>query len=611
MTGDNNQTEPQKSAAEARELLIQERAVSRGIAIGRVVCLYGENRQFFRVAIEAERVEKEIERLHRAYERSRKQLEKLIAPNPDVSSASVSAIFASQKLMIEDPSFIAQIEAEIRNNRTNSEWAIRKIADGFATRFKGFEDEHLRERYIDIFDLSERMINSLAGLKTPPMPFSRNVVIAAKELRPSTLVDLSSQGVVGVITENGGWTSHTFILARELNLPAVTGVRKLFRKVKTGDTVVVDGFAGRVIVSPSKETLAGISSNRRDHGMTSETKKASRPPTRTLDGQRVIVYANADTPSAFAEARSLGAEGIGLFRSEYLMGPNQKVPSVSSQIAAYSAIASAAGKGRVRIRTFDIEVERLIDERSARERNPALGLRAVRLGLTRPWLMKQQIRALLLASYGQPIDIIVPMVSGLSELRSFRAALADEQSSLHSKGKRTGEPQIGVMIEVPSAVFMIEQILAEADFICLGTNDLIQYLLAADRDNESVASWYRTVHPAVLRAVQMVIDQGAKASKPVIVCGEMAGSPYYVPVLIGLGATILSTNRNSIASVRNVISGIAFDEAKELCRDLVSASTVEEVEERLDAHIRANWIHLFPTGFLEQPASPLRTRTRL
>ncbi|HMQ04024.1 MAG TPA: phosphoenolpyruvate--protein phosphotransferase [Pyrinomonadaceae bacterium] len=600
MTGDKNQSERFETTGTEHELHIRERAVSRGIAVGRIVCLYGENRQFYRTEIDTDRIEKEIERLRRAFEASRRQLDRLASAKSGQNASSTSAIFASQKLMIEDPKFLTAIEREIRDSRTNSEWAIKLVADQYATRLKGIADAHLRERYIDIYDVSDRMIGALAGTTDMRVPFVRQVVIAAKELRPSTLVELSTQGVVGVITENGGWTSHTFILAREMNLPAVTGVRKLFRKVKTGDTVVVDGFAGEVIVHPNKETLERIKGSNVSVALPQVSEKTSPPPTNTLDGQRIVIYANADSPSIYEKAEELGAEGIGLFRSESLLGRSQRVPSIASQTSAYSAIADAAGEGRVRIRTFDLEVERLIDERSARERNPALGLRAIRLGLTKREVLRQQLRALLLASNDRSIDIVVPMVSGLSEMRGFREALEAERTSLEKKGKTVGKPQIGAMIEVPSAVVMIDEILAETDFVCLGTNDLIQYLLAADRDNESVSSWYRSVHPAVLRSVKFVLEAASRAAKPAIVCGEMAGSPYYVPVLVGLGATSLSMNRNSITGVRKIISGIASEETRELSSKLLQATTVEEVEAKLDEHIRANWFHLFPAGFLDR-----------
>ncbi len=599
MTGDENHSEHSEPTGPAGELRLSERAVSRGVAIGRVVCLYGDNRQFYRVEIVPGGVDREIERLHYAFETARRQLSKLAARKVSSFTASTPPIFESQKLMIEDPAFLTQIEEEIHGRQTNSEWAIKQIADRYAAKFKAIEDERLRDRYIDIYDVSERIIDALKGSSVAPLPFARDAIVAAKELRPSTLLELSAQGVIGIITENGGWTSHTFILAREMNLPGVTGVGKLFRKIKTGDKVVVDGFSGDVIVNPSDATLAAYSKARLPPKAAEKPIAADHPPTKTLDGQRIIIYANADSPAAYLKAKDLGAEGIGLYRSEFLLGRSQKVPGVSSQVAAYSAIAAAAGDDGVKIRTFDLEVERLIDERSARERNPALGLRAVRLGLTKPKLLRDQLRAILLASAGRKVDVVVPMISGVSELRSVRSILESEADSLKVKGRETGKPNLGSMIEIPSAVFMIDEILAEADFVCLGTNDLIQYLLAADRDNESVAGWYRTLHPGVLRAIGKVLGAASKAGKPAIVCGEMAGSPYYVPVLVGMGATALSMNRSSILAVRNVVSGIALEEARALVAEILRFETVEEIESKLAELVRSNWLHLFPAGFLK------------
>ncbi len=251
----------------------------------------------------------------------------------------------------------------------------------------------------------------------------------------------------------------------------------------------------------------------------------------------------------------------------------------------------------MKIRTFDLGAEQLLDQNSAKEKNPALGLRAIRLGLAYKKLLRTQLRALLRTSVGHRIDIIIPMVSGVSEVLAVKQMLEHERDHLAAKGKVVGTPRVGAMIELPSAVLMIKELLEETDFLCLGTNDLIQYMLGVDRDNEAVAGWFRTLHPAVLRAIRSVLDTAKSAGKPVIVCGEMAGSPYYVPVLIGLGATELSMNVHSIPKVRRIISGIALEEAANLTKSVEQCPTVEEIEEIVNHHVRKNWAHLFPPHF--------------
>jgi phosphotransferase system enzyme I (PtsI) len=498
-------------------------------------------------------------------------------------------------MLIEDSSLQSKFEKEITEQKINAEWAIKLVTDSYVARYKAFEDEHLRERYIDIEDVSERILTALNGGGGSDTASPKGAIIAARELKPSTLVELADDGPLAVITENGGWTSHTFILAREMNWPAVTGVKKILRRVKTGDDVIVDGYNGQIIINPEPETLERFSAAAaRLHEEHLTDSDEPRTPVKTLDGREIRIFANSDTPLGYKNAKRLGAQGIGLYRSEFLFNHFRGFPSENEQFDAYRAIAEAAGEEGVKIRTFDLSAEQLSDQNAAKEKNPALGLRAVRLGLAYKKLLRMQLRALLRASFEHQIDIVIPMASGVSEVIAVKKVLEHERNYLTTKGKCLGSPRVGVMIEVPSAVLMINELVEETDFLCLGTNDLIQYLLAADRDNEAVAGWYRTLHPAVLRSIKIVLDAANKAGKSVVICGEMAGSPYYVPILIGLGATELSMNVHSLSRVRKIVSGIAHEEAAELTRMIERCRTVEEIEKILNEHVRAHWAHLFP-----------------
>lgn len=598
MNARSNSNGDKRPAATAAEVRLRARAVSRGIAIGRVVCFYGSNRQFYRISLDDADVPREIKRLRSAITVAKRQLATIVNRKRGRIAESGPGIFDSHRAIIEDPSLQSKIETEIAEHKVNAEWAIKLVTDEYVAKYKAIEDEHLRDRYIDVEDVSDRILAALGGHPEFRLPFEKDSIIAAKELKPSTLVELSENEPMAFITENGGWTSHSFILAREMKRPAVTGVKNVLRRMKTGDLVIVDGYNGQVILNPSKETLKRFSAKALPFDETGKAKDGGHAvPAKTLDGKEIRIYANSDVPSNYLRAKDFGAQGIGLYRSEFLFNRFRGFPSENEQVEAYRTIAEAAGDGGVKIRTFDLGADQLLDQNAAKEKNPALGLRAIRLGLGYKKLLRTQIRALLRASHGYRIDVIVPMVSGLSEVRAVKQVLEHEARQLKEKGRKVGMVKLGAMIEVPSAVMMVDELVEETDFLCLGTNDLIQYLLAADRDNEAVSGWYRTLHPAVLRAIRTVLGAAARADKSAILCGEMAGSAYYAPLLIGLGAKELSMNATSIRLIRKVISGIAFEEAQRLVKSVENARTVEEIETSIDKQIRKNWRHLFPKNF--------------
>ena len=582
------------------EIRLKARSVSRGVAIGKIVCLYGRNRQFYRRPISKSDIPAEIKRVRAAFRLARRQLYRISDSKHSQPGGAVLGIFDAQSVILQDSSLQARIETEISEQLVNAEWAVKSVTDAYVARYKAIPDEHLRERYIDIEDVAERIVAALGGGGRSKILFDGESIIAARELRPSTLVEYSETLPKAIITEHGGWTSHTFILAREINLPAVTGLKKLLRRVETGDEVIVDGYNGQIILHPKKETLEEYRRVAdRFRMVAADESETSTGPLKTLDGREITIRANLDIPAVYKKAKRMGVHGIGLYRSEFLFNQFKGFPTENEQFEAYREIADYAGEDGVKIRTFDLGFDQLYGESAGKEKNPALGLRAVRFSLTQPKHFRSQIRALLRASYKRNIDIIIPMVGGLSDMRLVKEIAAKERRSLEKKGVEVGDPRIGAMIEVPSAVFMIRELLEEIDFACLGTNDLIQYLLAVDRDNESVAGWFRTVHPSVIRAVSNVITAASEAGKSLVACGEMAGSPFYVPLLIGLGATELSMNVNSIRPIRKLISGIAYEEARELVAKVKACKTTEQTEKALHQHIRSKWAHLFPPELLE------------
>jgi phosphotransferase system enzyme I (PtsI) len=575
--------------SDGSETLLKARPMSRGVAIGRVVCLHGNTRQFFKIDIQDSAVEREARRARAAFRLARRQINKL---RTESRTGSVPAILDAQRAMIEDSSLLEKVESAIREQKVNAEWAVKVVTDIYIAKYKAIADEHLRDRYIDVEDVAERLLNALGGGERSA-PLAKDSIIVAQELMPSTLAEQTGSHPTAVITEHGGWTSHTFILARELNLPAVTGVRKILRRVNTGDAAIVDGYNGRVILNPTAETLERYRLPATQFQQINYNDvTVSDTETKTLDGRQITVRVNVDLPEIYKRAKRIGARGIGLYRSEFLFNRFKGFPTENQQYEAYREIAQFAGVDGVKIRTFDVGAEQLYEQSHGREKNPALGLRAIRLGLANTRQLRTQLRAIVRAAHETKIDLVIPMVSGVDEIARVREFVQLEKDALRAKGIPFGDPRVGAMIEVPSAVMLIDEIVRETDFVCLGTNDLVQYLLAVDRDNESVSAWFRTLHPAVLRAVDSVIKACAASEMPLTICGEMAGSPFYLPILIGMGATELSMNVNSILRVRKVISGLAYQEAALLARETEKCRTADEVEALLERHIAEKWSHL-------------------
>lgn len=576
------------------DLRISARSVSRGIAVGKVVCLYGSQRQFYRVDIDDSLVEREVRRFRAAKRLAIRQIKNLHLVSAERLGESLASIFDVQNLILNDESLREKIERAIQEQRVNAEWAVKVVTDSYIEKYKAIDDERLRERYVDLEDVRDRLLSALGGGRRRGLQLDQNSVLVSSELSPSTLVELAGSHPAGIVTEHGGWTSHTFILARELNIPAVTGVRKLLRRVNTGDRVIVDGFRGEMILRPTDATTSTYVE--KPATVTDAVEDPVSPVSlKTLDGHEIIIRANADIPGLYQRAYSEGARGIGLYRSEYLFNRYRGFPSEVEQVGAYRAIAESAGTDGVRIRTFDLGADDISDSGLGRQKNPALGLRAIRLSLSREHHFRSQLRALLQAAARSKIDIILPMISDVAEVQRTKEIINEEKLKLGSHGVEFGELGIGAMVEVPAAVILINEILEEVEFISLGTNDLVQYLLAVDRDNEAVADSFRTLSPAVIRSVATVIEAAGRVSKPLIICGEMAGSPYYVPLLIGLGATELSMNPNSVRRIRRIVSGIAYEEAREMASQIVAGRTAAHNEALLRKRIAGQWSHLFPS----------------
>jgi phosphotransferase system enzyme I (PtsI) len=574
--------------------------VSKGVAVGRVVLLHGENRQFYHYYLDENQVDREIRRFRAAIRLSRRQLKKIKAQAEQEVGAKQAFIFEAHLLMLEDSSLLSQVENLIREEKVNAEWAVKTISDKYLAAYSQIENDYLQQRQADFHDVIQRLLVALSGgSKNSPLLPTDSVIIA-EEVLPSTVVELSRQKIQAIITEHGGWTSHAFILAREFGLPAVTGIKGISRQARNGDKVIIDGYNGQVLLRPTQESLkryqlAVSQFQIAKNGFEAEVSDKLK----TIDGKVINIRANIEIPAKYPNAKQLGANGIGLFRSEFLLKKNRTIPSEKEQIAIYREIGQSVGEDGAKIRLFDFHLEQVnTNIQVVKERNPALGLRAIRLGLSNEEILRTQIRAILQAAKGNKLDIVVPMVSDLDEIIKVKQIIDLESNQLKSDRKQIGTVGLGAMIEVPSAVWMAEELAQECDFFCIGTNDLVQYLLAVDRDNENVADWFRTLHPAVLRCLRQVFMTAEKAGKPAIVCGEMASSPLYSLILVGLGANELSLNVPSIPRVRRILSRIRFDEAYEVVSKLEICKTALEIEENVRSIFSVKWGNLFPPEFL-------------
>ena len=589
-----------RSRARTGEQTWRGLGVSEGIVVGQVLRLHNGTRQVYKAAIDENDVEREIHRLRAAVRLSRRQLLAIKERAEAELGSSQAYIFDAHLLMIEDSKLLDDAERFIRDERVNAEWAVRVIADRLLSVYAEIKDEYLRERGSDIEDVTQRLLVALSGGEHPNARVLReNSVIVAENLLPSTVAELDYDYSRAIATDAGGWTSHTAIIARALGIPAVVGLRDLHRRARTGDEVIVDATRGEVILHPSVATLE------RYRAVTSKSNRPHRAvvehePSRltTLDGREIWLRANVELPAEYEGIKSFGARGIGLYRSEFLLSRRGIIPTESEQYEAYKLIANLSGKDGATIRLFDLGGEKVGRRVSDAEQNPALGLRAIRFGLQNEDILRAQVRAVYRASVDGNLAIVLPMIADVSDVRRARKIIDDEGARLESEKIPTGKVRIGAMIEVPSAVLLADQIAREVDFFSLGTNDLVQYLLAVDRSNDDVAEWFRTLHPSVLLSISRTLLAANNAGIPTVICGEMAGTPAYAVVLAGLGATEFSMTSSSIPRVRNVMSSIRYCDAVEIAGQCLECDTADETEELVRAEFSSRWPNLFSTKAL-------------
>ena len=587
---------------QTKEIRFKGLGVSEGIVIGQVLRMHDGIQHVYNWKIEIDDVEAERKRFRAAVALARRQVMAIKKQAEQRLGKDHAYIFDAHLLLLEDKKLTDDVEQQIAKHHANAEWAVKVVGDRLLSLYSEIKDEYLRERGSDIEDVMQRLVVALSGAERQPRSLSEDAVVVTQDLLPSALAELDLEHARALATDTGGWTSHTAILARGIGIPAVVGLRDFYRRTRTGDQIIVDSNRDEVILHPSSTTLERYKSetaNRIRGRVVTEPGVAG--PLRTEDGVEVILRANIELPSEFEGVEKYGARGVGLYRSEFLLARRGVIVSEDEQRIAYEDVARVAGDDGVSIRLFDLGGENLRDVSQEAEKNPALGLRAIRFGLVNESVMRTQVRAILLAGKAGRLRIVLPMVADVSDVRRAQKIINEELANLNNEGRDVKPVSVGAMIEVPSAVWTAESIAKAVDFFELGTNDLVQYTLAVDRGNDEVAEWFRTLHPAVLRS----IDQGLKAARnaaiPALVCGEMASTPAYVVLLLGLGATELSMTPSAIPRVRRTVAGIDSRVAHEIALECLKAETADDVEEVVRERLGRLWYHLFPPASLPAP----------
>ena len=566
--------------------------VSPGIGIGKALVL-GRGARDFRFRIPATRVDRELDALSDARQRSREQLQQIRERIATSVGAEHAYLFDAQLLMLDDAMLIERAADIIRTERLNAGSALERAFAEISALFDQAEDEYLRERKGDVGDVVGRLCMNLRVSGDPLEVFKDlegPLVLVADELTPSIIAQLDWQRFAAFITDGGSWTYHTAILARSIHVPAVAGLRNASVVVPPGALLAVDGASGEVFVDPDPATLEHVRARqqRREQYEQSLDEYRRLPPV-TEDGVQIRLEANVESPDDALRAREAGAEGIGLFRSEFLLAwGGHAALTEETQFAAYTRLVESMAPGRVTIRTFDVSEAQLpVPHPSPDGARAPLGLRGIRLSLAMDELFQAQLRALLRAAAHGPLRIMFPFVSGVEELREARAAVIRAAETLRSRGMAVPPVPIGVMIEVPSAAITADLLADDADFFSIGTNDLIQYCLAVDRTDERVSNLYEPLHPAIVRTLRLVARAARRRGIPVSVCGEMAADPVVLTLLVGLGLTEFSMAPTALPLAKQALRGLSTSEATTVAARAMRARTATDVETLLAEFLSA------------------------
>ncbi len=555
--------------------------VSPGIVIAEAVVLGLDEQRVPLRQIGRGEVDTELRRLDRAVAQAGREIEEEIG-NLAAGFELPRQILGVHRDMIRDPALRAAVEKTVRGDHLSAESALARVMEGYYRRFEEMDSNYIAERSLDLRDIERRIVGILIGKRHGGAPqVAKPSVIIARNLAPGETATLDREKVLAFAIDVGGRTSHTAILARALQIPAVVGLETISGAVRTGDLVIVDGYRGKVIVQPDKKTVEEYRSRAVSHRQHYQLLLKEIPfPTETVDGYELAVAANIELPEEIHSAVEWGAAGIGLYRSEFLFDGADL--DEEKHYRTYRGALKTLRDRFMVVRTMDLGGDKLPGGSRASEVNPFLGCRAIRLSLEQPDLFKAQVRAILRASAHGTVRLMLPMVSNLDELRSARDLIRQVEDDLRRRGiEFDPEVKVGIMVEVPSVALMADQFAREVDFFSIGTNDLIQYVLAVDRNNRKVGPLYEPLHPAVIHCISTVVKAGRRAGKRVSLCGEMASDPTCTLLLVGLGLDDLSMGPFFIPAIKRLIRAVTFETARDLADEVLRLATIREIKERV------------------------------
>lgn len=564
-------------------MLLEGIPASPGIQIGTALLFLPEELDVQNYTIDESDVDKELGKFELARNKTREELQKIHGIIETELSNAYAGIFSAHLILLEDPMFSGEVRKEIRLSKSNAAFAVKNVAEGLVEQFSSIDNEYFRGRDADILDVARRLVNNLLGKEKVDLSnLKKEVIVIAHDLSPSDTALMDKEKVIGFATESGSRTSHTAIMARALEIPAVVGLSKITSRVKTGDLIIIDANRGRVLVNPEGDVYEEYLIEQSKFLEFEHSLITLRDlPAMTLDGTSIELACNLEVPEELASVSKYGAQGIGLFRTEYIfIRKKNEAPSEDEQYESYKEAVEKVAPNEVIIRTLDLGGDKFASYLGLPEDvGSMMGLRAIRLCLRYPILFIPQLRAILRASAHGKVRIMFPMVSRVEELRQAKLLLDQAKRELTHEGiPFDPDIKVGTMIEVPSAALTADIIAKESDFFSIGTNDLIQYTLAVHRVNEGIAHLYEPLNPAILRLIKHVADVAHEAGIWVGVCGEMASDPLVVPLLLGMGFDELSMSPISIPEVKKVIRSLTIVEAKKIMNNALSFSTAHEVE---------------------------------
>lgn len=563
-------------------------AASDGVAIAKAYLLVEPDLSFDSEKVSD--VDAEIAKFNNAIQTSKVELTKIRNNAEQNLGADKAAIFDAHLLVLDDPELIQPIEEKIKNEQVNAPTALSDVTGQFITIFESMDNEYMKERAADIRDVSKRVLAHILGVELPnPSMIDESVIIIGNDLTPSDTAQLNKEFVQGFVTNIGGRTSHSAIMSRSLEIAAVVGTKSITQEVKQGDMIIVDGLTGEVIIDPTEDEVIAYQNKReRFFEDKQELQKLRDEETTTIDGRHAELAANIGTPNDLKGVIENGAEGIGLYRTEFLYMGRDEMPTEDEQFEAYKKVLETMEDKRVVVRTLDIGGDKELPYLNLpEEMNPFLGYRAIRLCLDQPDIFRPQLRALLRASAFGKLNIMFPMVATIQEFRDAKALLLEEKDNLTNEGIEVSDDiELGIMVEIPSTAALADVFAKEVDFFSIGTNDLIQYTMAADRMSERVSYLYQPYNPSILRLVKQVIEASHKEGKWTGMCGEMAGDEIAIPLLLGLGLDEFSMSATSVLKARRQIKGLSQNEMEELAQRAIDCATSEEVQDLVNQYAK-------------------------